>query len=89
MHSSTSLVRQPGWILGVAGVLTTALLTGSPPAQVDELRLVGPTTYLNNATTVVIHTVEDSTTLVVDSVTITNSRTGFIESHARRAAGRR
>ena len=58
-------MRQPGWILAVAGGVLTALLAG-PHAQVDEIRLVGPARYLNNAKAVVIH-IDDSTTLVVDS----------------------
>jgi len=86
MQNVPSLVQQPGWISGAAAVVT-ALCTGSPHAQIDEVRLVGPTHYLDDTTAVVIH-VDAPAAPMVDYFTGRNSRTPFIESYARRAARR-
>jgi len=42
------------------------LLAAAPSAQRDSVRFVGKTKYLNNAKAVVVHTIDDSTKLVVD-----------------------
>ena len=43
------------------------LLAAAPAAQREAVRFVGKTTYLNNAKAVVVHTIDDSTKLVVDT----------------------
>lgn len=53
--------------LGLAGAL---VLSAAPGAQVDDVRLVGPTKYLNNARAVVIHSIDDSTRLVADTADV-------------------
>jgi|RhiMetdeSRZDD1v2_1073273.scaffolds.fasta_scaffold30818_3 peptidoglycan/xylan/chitin deacetylase (PgdA/CDA1 family) len=42
------------------------LLSAAPAAQRETVRFVGKTKYLNNAKAVVVHTIDDSTKLVVD-----------------------
>ena len=42
------------------------LLAAAPGAQRETVRFVGKTKYLNNAKAVVVHTIDDSTKLVVD-----------------------
>jgi hypothetical protein len=89
MHKSPSLVRQPGWILGVAGVMTAAPPPCVPHAQTGTVRVVSSATRPNHLEAIVIRTAEDSTMPGGDSFAITNSSTGSIEPDARRAAGRR
>ena len=43
------------------------LLSAAPAAQRETVRFVGKTKYLNNAKAVVVHTIDDSTKLVVDT----------------------
>ena len=47
--------------------LAALLLLAAPNAQVTDVRLVGPTKYLNNARAVVVHSIDDSTKLVADT----------------------
>ena len=47
--------------------LAAPLLLAVPNAQVTDVRFVGKTKYLNNARAVVVHTIDDSTKLVVDT----------------------
>ena len=47
--------------------LAALLLLAAPNAQVTDVRLVGPTKYLNNARAVVVHSFDDSTKLVADT----------------------
>jgi hypothetical protein len=88
MQISPSLVQQPGWISGAAGV-RTALSTVSPHAQVDEVCLAGLTKHPNHANAAVIRAVDESTVAVADRFALTNNRNAFTETHPRRAAGRR
>ena len=51
----------------VAAVSSVVILgAGAPLAQRETVRFVGKTKYLNNAKAVVVHTIDDSTKLVVD-----------------------
>jgi len=52
----------------LAGASALLLLAaGAPSAQTGDIRFVGKTKYLNNAKAVVVHTIDDSTKLVVDT----------------------
>ena len=53
-------------VLAAASVLLL-LAAGAPSAQDGDVRFVGKTKYLNNARAVVVHTIDDSTKLVVDT----------------------
>jgi peptidoglycan/xylan/chitin deacetylase (PgdA/CDA1 family) len=52
-------------LIAVAGCVVM-LLAAAPAAQRQAVRFVGKTTYLNNAKAVVVHTIDDSTKLVID-----------------------
>ena len=51
----------------VAAVITMLRAAGGPAAQTGVVHFVGKTKYLNNARAVVVHTIDDSTKLVVDT----------------------
>jgi peptidoglycan/xylan/chitin deacetylase (PgdA/CDA1 family) len=51
----------------VAAVITMLRAAGEPAAQTGVVHFVGKTKYLNNARAVVVHTIDDSTKLVVDT----------------------
>src|SRR5262245_1294649 len=53
-------------LAAVAVVITMLRASGGPAAQ-SGLHFVGKTKYLNNARAVVVHTIDDSTKLVVDT----------------------
>ena len=53
-------------VLAIASVLLL-LAAGAPSAQTGDIHYVGKTKYLNNARAVVVHTIDDSTKLVVDT----------------------
>src|SRR5262245_6364590 len=44
----------------------SALAAGAPAAQTSPVQFVGKTKYLNNARAAVVHTIDDSTKLVID-----------------------
>jgi peptidoglycan/xylan/chitin deacetylase (PgdA/CDA1 family) len=56
----------PGSLLIAAAGGVVMLLAAAPAAQRESVRFVGKTTYLNNAKAVVVHTIDDSTKLVID-----------------------
>ena len=56
----------PGSLLIAAAGCVVMLFAAAPAAQRESVRFVGKTTYLNNAKAVVVHTIDDSTKLVVD-----------------------
>ena len=72
--------------------LAAPLLLAAANAQLTDVRLVGPTKYLNNARAVVVHSIDDSTKLVADTAdTMDNygiKGTFFISTPARSAATR-
>jgi peptidoglycan/xylan/chitin deacetylase (PgdA/CDA1 family) len=51
----------------VAAVIMMLCASGGPAAQTGVVHFVGKTKYLNNARAVVVHTIDDSTKLVVDT----------------------
>jgi peptidoglycan/xylan/chitin deacetylase (PgdA/CDA1 family) len=53
-------------LLAAGAVAVVMLAGGTPAAQTTEVRFVGKTKYLNNARAVVVHSIDDSTKLVVD-----------------------
>lgn len=54
-------------LAAVGAVITMLRAAGGPAAQTGEVHFVGKTKYLNNARAVVVHTIDDSTKLVVDT----------------------
>jgi peptidoglycan/xylan/chitin deacetylase (PgdA/CDA1 family) len=51
----------------LAGAIAVVTISGAEPsAQTSAVRFVGKTKYLNNAKAVVVHSIDDSTKLVVD-----------------------
>jgi hypothetical protein len=60
------LTREPLPVLA-AICFAAPLLLAAPNAQVTDVRLVGPTKYLNNARAVVMHSIDDSTKLVANT----------------------
>jgi len=54
-------------LAGVAAVMMMLGAAGGPAAQSGVVHFVGKTKYLNNARAVVVHTIDDSTKLVVDT----------------------
>ena len=54
-------------LAAVAVVITMLRAAGGPAAQSGGVHFVGKTKYLNNARAVVVHTIDDSTKLVVDT----------------------
>ena len=54
-------------LAAVAAVITMLRAAGGPVAQTGVVHFVGKTKYLNNARAVVVHTIDDSTKLVVDT----------------------
>src|SRR5688572_15337402 len=68
---SNALGADSAWRRAGRAVLTGAAVlvlvaAGAPSAQQSDVRFVGKTKYLNNAKAVVVHTIDDSTKLVVD-----------------------
>jgi peptidoglycan/xylan/chitin deacetylase (PgdA/CDA1 family) len=56
----------PRAVLAASSVLLL-LAAGAPAAQTGDIHYVGKSKYLNNARAVVVHTIDDSTKLVVDT----------------------
>ena len=54
-------------LAAVAVFITMLRPSGGPAAQTGDVHFVGKTKYLNNARAVVVHTIDDSTKLVVDT----------------------
>jgi len=54
-------------LAAVVAVITMLRAAGGPAAQTGVVHFVGKTKYLNNARAVVVHTIDDSTKLVVDT----------------------
>ncbi len=54
-------------LAAVAAVITMLRAAAGPAAQTGVVHFVGKTKYLNNARAVVVHTIDDSTKLVVDT----------------------
>jgi peptidoglycan/xylan/chitin deacetylase (PgdA/CDA1 family) len=54
-------------LAAVAALITMLRAAGGPAAQTGAVHFVGKTKYLNNARAVVVHTIDDSTKLVVDT----------------------
>ena len=70
MRSPATVIRgilqRGGLVSAAAAGVLLLLASGAPSAQTSDVRFVGKTKYLNNARAVVVHTIDDSTKLVVD-----------------------
>src|SRR5262245_21911234 len=64
---SHSMRRISVTLAAVAAFITMLRPAGGPAAQASDVHFVGKTKYLNNARAVVVHTIDDSTKLVVDT----------------------
>ena len=62
--TATHLRSTRGFLVGAAVVVLCA--SGAPVAQTGDIQFLGKTKYLNNARAVVVHSIDDSTKLVVN-----------------------
>jgi len=62
--TATHLRSTRGFLVGAAVVALCA--SGAPVAQTGDIQFLGKTKYLNNARAVVVHSIDDSTKLVVN-----------------------
>ncbi len=59
--------RRAGRAVLAGAAVLVLVAAGAPSAQQTDVQFVGKTKYLNNARAVVVHTIDDSTKLVVDT----------------------